>query len=108
MNHVIEIAVASVVITAATVGTMFIMPRPKPAITVNVQSVDTQSVDAQAKIERALAECKRKAPDQVCVVQMSPPTTEQKQIQDVRLEIKTVSDRAARIEKLLDEEEKKK
>jgi hypothetical protein len=88
---------AAVLVCAAVV----ITPQPKP---------EPPAEPQKSPIEMAMEEC-AKNPEQVCVavppvVRVEPQTTEQKQIQDVRVQIKTVSDKADRIEKLLDERTK--
>lgn len=94
LEFVIAFGVAIIVVTTAVVS-----PRPKP---------EPPAEPQKSPIELALEDCKAH-PENICyveavpVVRVEPQTKEQKQIQSVRQQIKTVSERAARIEKLLDE-----
>lgn len=89
-------------VAAMLVASAFVvLPKPKP---------EPPAEPQRPAVEVALEEC-AKDPEAVCVevtptLSVEPQTKEQKQIQDVRVQLKTVSERAARIEKLLDEKAK--
>lgn len=81
--------------------TLVVMPKPKP---------EPPAEPQKPAVEVAIEEC-AKDPETVCVevtptVSVEPQTKEQKQIQDVRVQLDSVSERAARIERKLDERAK--
>ena len=93
MNHITDIAIASALVIAAAVGTMWaVQPRPKPE----------QAETAQEALKRC-----EKNPERMCVVRVEPMPAEQKKLQDVLTQIKAINDRAARIEKKLDDADAK-
>lgn len=92
MTHPVAelVIVLGVVAVTAAAGTMFVMPRPKP-------DVPEDQKPAVVEVQPALV-----AP----VVQAEPVDPQRQQLNEVRVRIQAVQQKAERLEKLLDDEAK--
>lgn len=88
MTHPVGELVIVVAVVAVAAGTMIVMPRPKP-------DVPEDQKRAVVEVQPALV-----AP----VVQAEPVDPQRQQLNEVRVLIHVIQDKAARLEKMLDYE----
>lgn len=90
MTHPVDALVIVAAVVAVAAGTMVVMPRPKP-------DVPEDQKPAVVEVQPALV-----AP----VVQAEPVDPQRQQLNEVRVRIQAVQQKAERLEKLLDDEAK--